>query len=178
MPGVSESLVLETFAAARYGEPIEQGDLTDLINLALTSPSCRPRERKKLAAIERRGADALVGLRTWKRGKRGSEWHSMNAFRPLADNWRRKLNVIRGKPPSDPDSMWLDRMTAAWCVCLTGQITLENAAELSATICGERGHFDSVMRPVFRERARQRMAGLKEVDASPDFLLNLIRETL
>jgi hypothetical protein len=176
--GVSESLVLETFAAARYGEPIEQQDLTDLLNLALISPSCGPQERRKLAAIDRRGADALVGLRAWKRGKRGSEWHSMNTFRPFADNWRRKLNVIRGKSPSDPDRIWLDRMTTAWRICLTGQIEYKGIAELLTSLTGEKKHFDAVMWPVLRERASQRMAGLKRVDASPDFLRNLIRETL
>lgn len=177
-PGVSESLVLETFAAARYGDPVEPEDLTDLINVALTSPTCGPQERRKLAAIERRGTDGLVGLRAWKRGKKGSEWHNMNAFRPLADNWRRKLNVIRGKPPSDPDWMWLDRMTAAWRICLTGQIAYARITELLTSLMGEKEHFDAVMRPVLRKRASQRMAALKQADASPDFLRILIRETL
>ena len=152
--------------------------MIDLVELALASQSCGPRERRKLAVIERRGADGLVVLPAWKRGKSGYEWRNMNAFRPLADNWRRKLNVIRGKPPSDPDWMWLDRMTAAWRICLTGQIALARMAELLASLMGEKEHFDAVMRPVLRERASQRMTGLKQVDASPDFLRILIRETL
>jgi hypothetical protein len=178
LSGISECRVLDSFAGAREGEPIEQEDLNCLIQLALTDQSCGPRERRKLAVIERRGADGLVGLPKWKQGKKGSEWHSMNAFRPLADSYRRKLNVIRVKPPSDPDWMWLDRMTAAWRICLTGQIASARMAELLTSLLGENEHFDAVMRPVLRVRASQRMAGLKQAEASPDFLRNLIRGTL
>jgi hypothetical protein len=185
--GVAESRVLKSFAAAQHGEPLEKMEfehrgnrigLTDVLNMARASPTCGPREGRMIAAIERPGADVFVALRAWKRGKKGSEWHNMNAFRPLADNWRRKLNVTRAKPPSDPDWMWLDRMTAAWRVCLSGQIALARVAELLASVCGEREHFDAVMRPALAELASQRMAGLKQEDRSPDFLLNLIRETL
>jgi hypothetical protein len=179
--------VLENFAAARLGMLVQEMDFenglgkrigwSDVLALARRA-GATPQQLAKLATIERRGPGGLVGLYRWKLGQHGSESRNRNVFRPFVDNWRHKLNIIRKNPSKIDDLMWLDRMTAAWRVCLSGQIDGEKAAEAAAAICGEREHFDAVMRPVLREHARQRIAGLKQVEASPEYFTNLIGRTV
>jgi hypothetical protein len=180
LKGLSEACVLETFAAARLGVPVQKMVIVgwrDLLALARRARATPP-ELKKLATIERRGPDGLVGLYKWQLGQQGSESRNINAFRPYVDNWRHKLNIIRKKPSTDADLIWLDRMTAAWILCLRGEIARARHVELLTSLMGEKAHFEAVMWPVLRGCASQRMAGLKQLDASPEYLVNLIRRVV
>ena len=78
-------------------------------------------------------------------------WRNKDAFRPLADDLRRKLRRLRSR---DPD--WFDAMSLAWRVCLDGIAEGEDYARMLATAAGERDFFDHKMRPVLRARAKVR----------------------
>lgn len=156
LSGVSEGRVLTTFAAFMFGHPIQTPE--------------------NLSNMERTGT-YLVGMPRWLRGGVSSSWRGRNSFRPLADNWRRKLSRIRAMPSTDPDWKWLRAMTLAWRTCLWGEIRHARQAEFLAASVGETEFFDAKMRPVLEERAEQRKAGMTRAEVSPEFMINLIRTT-
>ena len=192
-PGVSELRVLESSVGALRGVPVHEmefkNQLGERIGWGKVLASARdardsrnskatPQQLKKLATIERRGPDGLVGLYKWGLGQPGSESRNINAFRPFVDNCRHKLKIIGKKPPTDADWMWLDRMTAAWRICLRGEIELAKAAEGAAWLVGEREYFETDMVPVLAERAAQRQKGIKVAEYPPEYFVNLIRQTV
>jgi hypothetical protein len=187
LKGLVEGYVLEKFVAARYGEAVAKMEieyrgkrigLTDLLSMARASPNCGPRELRKLEDIERRGADGLVGLPEWKRGRKGSESRNTNVFRPIADALRHKLHGIRTKPRGDPDKRWLQAMTLAWCPCLCGEQEDVARARRLVDCVGEREYFETKMLPLMAERAAEREPGSRTTESPPEYLANLIRRTI
>lgn len=147
---ISELRVAEFFAGLRFGKPI--------------------RTRANFEAMSK-GARFRVLLDKWRRGEEGGKnYRDRNAFRPLADNLRRKLSNIRNRQMGDPDRRWLTLMTRAWLPCLRGQRERTFGASLEASLAGEIGYFYAVMLPVMMERSRQRDAGAERAEVRfPEF---------
>jgi hypothetical protein len=156
LSGVSEGLVLTTFAGFAFGRPVQTPE--------------------NLSNMERTG-NYYVGMSGWLRGGESGAWRGRNSFRPLADNWRRKLSRIRTKPKGNPDKRWLQAMTLAWCPCLCGEQEDEGRAAYFAASAGEKEYFEATMRPIMNERWAQREAGVKRAEVSPEFMIHLIRTT-
>ncbi len=80
--GISDLRVTETFAGLRFGFPLWTHD--------------------NLEAMKG-GQRFHVFMDKWARGDEGGKaYRDRNAFRPLADNLRRKLHDIRTRPIGDP----------------------------------------------------------------------------
>jgi hypothetical protein len=157
LSGVSEGRVLTTFAGFVFGHPVQTPE--------------------NLSDMERTGT-YQVGMLHWLLGGESEEWRGRNSFRPIADNWRRKLSRIRTKPKGNPDKRWLQAMTLAWCPCLCGEQEDEGRAAYFAAFAGEKKYFKARMHPVLAESAAERKAGATSWEVSPEFMINLIRTTL
>jgi hypothetical protein len=149
--GVPATRVTEIFAGLRFGHPFQ----TD----------------ENLEAMDK-GEKFLIFMHKLKGGNVGetASYRDRNAFRPPADNLRRKLSYIRTRPMGDPDRRWLTLMTRAWLPCLRGESDGTFGACLSASLAGEIGYFYVSMLPVMIERSRQRITGAPraEIDV-PEF---------
>jgi len=75
--------------------------------------------------------------------ERGENWRYGNAFRPWADDLRRKLRRLR-KGQND-DANWLRAMSLAWYICLQGNgDKVEDARQLARSV-GESEYFEKGM---------------------------------
>ena len=154
--GLSEGHVLETFAGLWFGQPMLTPENVDAMTL---------------------GDGYRVWLPSFLMGAESSDWRGKNAFRPLADNWRRTLQKIRTKATDNPDRMWLAAMTLAWEICFLGDATSRHKALQFAGSVGEASYFERKMKPKLDERAVQRAAGAdRATEWVPEFLPNLIRD--
>jgi hypothetical protein len=87
-----------------------------------------------------RGEPFLVEMQPWrlppwrlKQGpsERSESWRLGNAFRPYADDLRRKLLRLR----NGEDAQWLGTMASIWDICLRQQVDrIEDARRLAASI--------------------------------------------
>ena len=147
---ISETRIAELFAGLRFGKPV--------------------RTRENFEAMNNR-AKFRVFLDKWQRGDEGGKnYRDRNAFRPLADNLRRKLSNIRNRPTGDLDRRWLALMTRAWLPCLRGERERAFGASLEASLAGETAYFYAVMFPLMMERDRQRDAGAERAKVNlPEF---------
>lgn len=84
----------------------------------------------------------------------GINWRSGNAFRPWADDLRRKLRRLR--TAQNEDSEWLRSMSLAWYICLMGGAEYVANARRFAETAGEQEYFEQIMHPELLARHRER----------------------
>jgi hypothetical protein len=153
--GVSERHVVETYAGLLYGRLIHSR--ANVESLARGERFQVQFERDQFAPKGWAGTSEMPG----------PGWLNKNAFRPYADNLRRKLRKIRNMPPSASDRRWLAAMSVAWRICLQGNVRDCVAALAAWGIClqdnprdcakaltscvGEETYFYSVMQPVLND---------------------------
>jgi hypothetical protein len=128
--GISELRVAETLVASAFGAvvrtPENLAELTNGRPFRVWMPSFRLDEQN-------------VGV-NWRHG---------NAFRPWADDLRRKLRRLRCS--GNEDAKWLEAMSKSWQICLDGTIErLEEAQRLAESV-GEREYFQKYWRPILEE---------------------------
>jgi hypothetical protein len=149
--GVPATRVTEIFAGLRFGYPVPTKENWEAMDKG---------EKFRIFMDKRKGG----------RLEEAAAYRDRNAFRPPADNLRRKLIDIRTRPLGDPDRRWLTLMTRAWLPCLGGETDGTFGACMEASLAGETGYFYLYMLPVMIERSRQRKAGAvrAEIDI-PEF---------
>jgi hypothetical protein len=167
LSGKSDNAVAETFVGLRYGKlvtTVVEGSDGKLI----------PPEDNLRAFAEGRKfrvyADPNLG-EIPNRGdlKYGEKWRDKNVFRPHAFDLLGKLRSVRNSHPSHPNRRWLAAMVKAWIMCLQGYEEDIDLARQLAILVSEGKYFANVMVPMMRERAAQRLEGLRRATLLPKF---------
>lgn len=157
LEGKSEISVLETLAGLRYGRPVPTRENFEAMARGdgFKVYMIPPPEKIHI------GPDG-------EPIPAGCAWPHQNSIRPFADSWRRRLRHKR--EAKDQDGKWTAKWFAgmshvAFC-CLQGFDERAGFLEFLAEKAGEKDYFNTKMRPVLIERAKQRRAGLKRADVA------------
>jgi hypothetical protein len=149
--GVSANRVAETLMGRVYGMPLLTGYVIDASGQRIT-----PRDNIK-RLID--GRPFLVQLDTVKQRPRGRafalgdhvpyhkrNYKEKNVFRPLADDWLRKLRKILTSRPKDRE--WLTAMGTATGICHARETVFRELARMEASKAGEMEFFRRTLEPI------------------------------